>query len=144
MSNQYLSYNVAGSSSLSGINQLLYIFKPILIFIQEINISTEQMLAQIKGEYKGLCNIDSNDSNKPGNAVLWRAGLEVLVTNVVPLRLQHITCKGHGSFLNIYAPTGSQGVRGRRNLFLNDIFPLVSSNLNENQNINIKWCRTSE
>ena len=129
MSHKYISYNVANSSSLSGLNQLLYIFKPVLIFIQETTLSTEQLLSQINGDYQGLSNINPNDSRKPGNAVLWKTGLEVVVNNVVPLRLQSISCKEYGYFMNIYAPTGSQGLRGSRNLFRNDIFPILSSNL---------------
>ena len=127
MTSTFLSYNIASSSSLSGISQLINTFEPLIIFLQEVTINTEQLLAQVNGSFNGLSNIDPEDARKPGTAVLWNKELGVTVENLVPLRAQLITCLEFGSFVNIYAPTGSQGEKGRRNLFLNDLLPLIAS-----------------
>ena len=96
--NIYLSYNVGSNSSLAGLQQLCNLFKPLIIFLQEITISTEQLLAQVGSEYTGICNVDEQNPSKPGNAVLWKKGLEVVVTNGVVLRLQLIKNNAHGNF----------------------------------------------
>ena len=93
----------------------------------KINISSEQLLAQVSSEYTGLSNIDESDPNKPGTAVLCKKGLDVVVVNVVVLRLQLVKSLIYGNFGNIYAPTGSQGTQMRCNLFTRDLFNLSHS-----------------
>ena len=123
----FISYNVAGSSSLSGLNQLLHIYKPLVIFLQEVYLSTEQTLAVVGRGYSGSSNLDVTDFNKPGNAVIWRDFLNVIVDNIVPLRLQVVNIQQFGTFVNVYGPTGSQGERERRSLFTQDLLPLLIS-----------------
>ena len=101
MANQYLSYNVASSASLSGLNQLITLFNPIIIFLQEVTVDTDQLLAQVGDNFCGLSNIDPNDTRKPGTAVLWRNEAEVVVSNIVPLRIQAVYSKLYGNFINI-------------------------------------------
>ena len=125
----YLSYNVANSSSLAGLNQLLTIFNPLIIFLQELTLTSEQLVTQVGGHYDGLSNIDEDDSFKPGNAVLWRKGLDIVVTNIVKLRLQLIQSPIYGNFINIYAPSGTQGERGRRVLFSQHLLTLTQTTI---------------
>ena len=126
MNNIFISYNVGSNSSLAGLNQLVNLFDPIFIFLQEVNITNDQLLAQVSSNFSGLCNTDI-DQAKPGTAVLWKQGLDVNVVNVVPLRLQLIKSGTHGNFVNIYAPTGVQGAIFRRNLFTQDLLSLTQT-----------------
>ena len=105
----YISYNVAGSSSLSGVSQLIKSFDPLFIFLQEIYLSTEQLHTHVGDNYLGVSNIENNGIRKPGSAVLWKSEVNAVVTNIVPLHMQLIQTQSHSNFINIYAPTGSQG-----------------------------------
>ena len=71
-----------------------------------------------------MSNIEESNPGKPATSVLWRKDIEVIVVNVIPLRLQLIKSVIHGNFVNIYAPTGSQGTQQRRKLFTQDLFSL--------------------
>ena len=128
MSNIIISYNVGCSSSLAGLNQLINLFDPLFIFLQEINIISEQLLSQVKSEYEGTCNVDETDLNKPGTAILWKKDVEVVVVNVLPLRLQLLRSSLYGNFVNIYAPTGSQGESARRAIFTTDLLSIIQTN----------------
>ena len=127
MSNNFLSYNVASSTSLSGVSQLIDQLNPIFVFLQEVTISTEQLSTQFGNNYSGICNIDPNYERKPGTAILWKKEVEVEITNVTPGRLQVLRSKVYGDFVNVYAPTGCQGERMRRILFTQDLFDLIQS-----------------
>ena len=83
-----LSYNVASNKLLSGLLQLMDIFNPHLIFIQEITLSTCHLNSIVGPFYEGICNIDGEDSRKPGNACIWLKGMQVRVNNIIPCRLQ--------------------------------------------------------
>ena len=72
MSSLQLSYNVASSSCLSGLGQLITLLSPRLIFLQEVTLTTEQLLVKVGDDFCGLSNTDQNDPRKPGTAVLWR------------------------------------------------------------------------
>ena len=63
MENIYLSYNVASSSGLAGLSQLIALFHPVLIFLQEVTVTTEQLLAQVGDQFDGLCNVDESESD---------------------------------------------------------------------------------
>ena len=130
MSNLYLSYSVASSSSLSGLNQLINMLNPIFIFLQEVTLTSEQLVAQVGNSFSAMRNIDPAEPNKPGTAFLWRHSIEdLVVTNITVLRMQLIQSKLYGDFVNIYAPTGSQGTRLRRILFQEDLLPLIQSHI---------------
>ena len=121
-----LSYNVAGGSNLSGLNQLLTMFKPKLVFLQEVTLTSGQLKAVLGGQYDGVCNIDSENSKKPGVAIVWQIGVNVEVTNLVPCRIQVVKCLGE-QFVNVYGQPGTQGQRARRILFGEDLLNLLSS-----------------
>ena len=116
-STRFLSYNIGSSSSLSGLLQLLNEFTPIVAFIQEISITTDQLNTLLVSHYIGQCNNESCQPCKPGTAFVWLRSLEVSVTNLVPNRIQTLSL-GNYNFINIYAPSGTQGQRARKQLFM--------------------------
>ena len=122
-----ISYNVASSSNLAGLNILTSLFNPTLIFLQEICLTTEQILARIQGYYDALSNLDEHDSRKPGTAIIWRKEINAQVRNVVPLRLQLLESNMVGNFVNVYAQTGTQGEKQRNSLFSRDLFSLINT-----------------
>ena len=129
MSNLIISFNVGSSSSLAGLYQLIRLFDPLFVFLQEVTITSEQLIAQVGGSYLGICNTDENDGNKPGTAVLWKKGSDAVVVNVVPLRLQLLKSNVYGNFINIYAPTGNQGEQARRHLFTTELLSLTQTSV---------------
>ena len=91
MGDLYLSYNIAGSSNLAGLRQLILMFKPIIIFLQEVTLTSEQLIAVVGNDYSAISNIDNEESCKPGTATLWKSQIEAVVVNIVPLRIQLLT-----------------------------------------------------
>ena len=82
----FLSYNVASSSSLSGLNMLLNIFQPTIAFLQEITLTTDQLNGVVGSRYSGVSNIDPMDPRKPGNAVIWSHNInDITVINTLVL-----------------------------------------------------------
>ena len=78
--------------------------------------------------YRGVSNVDHLGATKPGTATLWRTDVEgVVVSNLIPRRLQYITTGNDGIFINLYPPSGSQGERERRVLLGQDLMPLIPS-----------------
>ena len=112
----FLTYNVASSHHLSGVNQLIANFAPLFLFLQEVTINTTQINAIIDRNYKGECNLDPNDPRKPGTAVVWRSDIQVEVVNLITCRIQCLRVWGE-CFLNVYGFPGTQGQRARKILF---------------------------
>ena len=81
-----MSYNACSSSSLSSVQLLITLFDPLFVFLQEVTLTTEQLLVQAGSYYTGCSNIDINDPNKPGTAVIWKKGLDDTVINIVTLK----------------------------------------------------------
>ena len=69
---------VANSSSLAGLNQLISIFDPLIVFLQEVTITSEQLLSQINGNFMALSNINPEDSGEPGTATISRTNLDIV------------------------------------------------------------------
>ena len=128
MNNFYkiLCLNVANSSTLGGLLSILSIEKPHLVMLQEITLSSEQLsLLVAKYGYKAETNIDINNKNTMGTGLVWKTSLPVSeVYNVIDCRGQLLKL-GDYSFLNIYAPSGSQNKQSRRSFFGQEIFILV-------------------
>ena len=80
----------------------------------------------MSSHYEGTCNLDDNDVNKPGSAIVWLRVLEVEVTNLVPCRLQLIKVFNE-QFVNVYCHSGTQGQRGRKILFGEDLMEFLLS-----------------
>ena len=123
--NTCLSYNVKSEHELANLGLLVQILRPKYIFIQEITLSTDQLEAKIPG-YKGAVNLDPADRRKPGTAVLWRQDLLVRVVAIVPCRMQHVATQD-GSFINIYPQSGTKHEKSRRELFNNNLFPILQA-----------------
>ena len=121
-----LSYNVNGSSNLAGLNQLIDIHRPTLIFLQEVLVTAVQCQALLPRHYLCEVNNDPDNPTRPGNAVIWRDSLDVTVTNIVTCRLQIIKCHNI-SYINCYPPSGTNGQRGRRALFGVDLVNVIAS-----------------
>ena len=101
--NVFLSYNVAASSDLGGVSQLVAMFKPTFIFLQEVTLDSDS-LVKVPGlyGYRGVSNVDHLSVTKPGTATLWRTDVEgVVVSNLIPRRLQYITTGNDGIFINL-------------------------------------------
>ena len=127
MNNFYkiLCLNVANSSTLGGLLSILSIEKPHLVMLQEITLSSEQLsLLVAKYGYKAETNIDINNKNTMGTGLVWKTSLPVSeVYNVIDCRGQLLKL-GDYSFLNIYAPSGSQNKQSRRSFFGQEISEL--------------------
>ena len=127
-----LSYNVGSSGTLAGLKQLLEMHKPDLVFLQEVTISTEQLKTHLGWKYDGISNIDQYDQKKPGTACIWLSSLQVVVNNILSCRLQTLNY-ADVKYINVYAPSGTQKQRARRELFggglLNEIVSRTRSKL---------------
>ena len=73
----HLSYNIAGRADLAGLKQLLVRYKPDFIFMQEVVVSKDQIIAHIGREYDCQVNVDIENEDQPGTAIAWRTGLVV-------------------------------------------------------------------
>ena len=127
--NVFLSYNVAASTDLGQVSQLVAMFKPTFIFLQEVTLDSDSLVA-VPGlyGYRGVSNVDHLGATKPGTATLWRTDVEgVVVSNLVPRRVQYITTGNDGIFINLYLPSGSQGERERRVLLTQDLMPMLQA-----------------
>ena len=78
----YLSYNVAGTTNLAGLKQLLLVYKPDYVFLQEIIGTKEHLEAHLGGDYNCQVNVDMDNMNQPGTAVAWKSSLEVVVVPI--------------------------------------------------------------
>ena len=66
-----MTYNVHGSYNLANLFLILEVYKPGIIFLQEVKISSEQLAAfGRKYGYTGVTNIDELDHNKPGTGLM--------------------------------------------------------------------------
>ena len=88
-----LSYNIGSNKYMSGLSQLLDIYQPSLIFLQEVLLTTEHLNSLLGPKYEGACNTDSEDPRKPGTACIWDISMDVSVTNIVIGRCQHLKFK---------------------------------------------------
>ena len=118
-----ISQNVASSQRLERITDILKRKKPDILFLQEVTLTSTQIQAALQPQ-KYMCesNIDRENPNTPGTAVIWSASLPVPeVTSLVTCQLQSLKI-GRQTFLNVYAPSGSENRRERSSLFTRDMF----------------------
>ena len=123
-----ISYNIGNAKILFGLISILTIEKPQLIMLQEVTLSSDQLSSQVaKYGYKAECNIDMANPTALGTAIVWQSHLKISdIFSVVECRGQSLTM-GPYTFLNLYAPSGSQNRQQRRDFFGQDIFRLVRS-----------------
>ena len=127
-----LTYNVHGSSNLANLSLILEIYKPSLVKLQEVKISTEQLKCfGRKLGYTGASNIDELDPNKPGTAILWHTSVPVTqVVSLYPCRVQ-LARIGAYNVVNVYVPAGSHKTQERRHFFTEQLFGLLAGGYDE-------------
>ena len=115
-----VSANIA--MSMLSIQDILKCDKPELLFLQEINVSTQAVNDRVnRMGYSAECNVDPLHPTLPGTAIVWKNSLKVSEINqLIERRAQSIKCAGE-TFINVYAPSGS-GNRRERWDFFNDLF----------------------
>ena len=122
-----ITYNVHGSMNLGNLYIILEVYKPSLVLLQEVKISTDQLVAFGRRlGYTGATNIDELDKNKPGTGLLWHNSLPV--TQVIPLypcRIQ-VAMVGAYPIMNCYVPAGSHRAAERRHFFVEQMFGLLA------------------
>ena len=114
-----MSANIA--MSMLGLSDILKRDKPELLFLQEINISS-QIVNDIVSRmgYSAECNVDALQPTLPGTAIVWKSSLKVSEINqLIERRAQSVKCAGE-TFVNVYAPSGS-GNRRERWEFFNEL-----------------------
>ena len=123
-----LSLNIGGSTTVAGLLSILRLDRPHLVMLQEVTLSSEQLSVQVsKFGYNAATNIDLTNPSALGTGLVWQSQLPVSdVYSVVECRAQSLKV-GQYSFLNIYAPSGSQNRQARREFFGEDIFRSVRS-----------------
>ena len=122
-----MTYNVHGSNSLGNLYLILEVYKPTLVFLQEVKITTEQLISfgRRKG-YTGATNIDEMDTSKPGTGMLWHTSLPVTqVVAIYPCRVQ-VAMMGVYPLINCYVPAGSHRSAERRHFFTELLFGLLA------------------
>ena len=124
---RFLSLNVGMKNNLAGLTSILINQKLDVAFLQEVKLSDEQLGSQV-GRYGYVCqvNINSEDTSKPGTAMVWRSSLPVKdVTTIVTCRAQ-VAYLGGYALLNVYAPSGSDKKYERGSFFNKEIFRAFS------------------
>ena len=110
-----VSLNVGGGTLV--ICEILRRFKPPVLCLQEVNISTKELNSIVKRlSYQGESNIDPEFPTKRGTAIVWRSDLPAAPSVIVPRRVQSLRLGAAGTpreerltVINMYAPTGSEG-----------------------------------
>ena len=70
----FLSLNVGGSSTLAGFNMTMSMMSFDVILLQEIKPSQTQLDSLVqKFGFSSLVNIDTDDVDKPGTALVWKS-----------------------------------------------------------------------
>ena len=120
----FISQNVASSHRVERIADILKRKQPDILFLQEVTLTTSQIQDAVQAlKYKCESNVDIENPNTPGTAIVWSASLPVPeVTSIVTCQLQTLKV-GSQTFFNIYAPSGSENRRARALLFTRDMFP---------------------
>ena len=115
-----ISANIA--MSLLAVPEILKRDQPDLLFLQEINVSSESVNDTVgRLGYSAECNVDPLHPTLPGTAILWKTGLNIgQINQLIERRAQSVTCAGE-TFINIYAPSGSSNRRERWEFF-NELF----------------------
>ena len=99
----FITLNVGMSASLAGLSDLAESEDLEILFLQEVNLGKNQIESILRG-YKAAVNIDENNPNRPGTALVWREDIVVTdICSVVPCRAQ-VASLGDYKLMNIYAP----------------------------------------
>ena len=120
----FLTLNVGMSATLAGLPDIVKLEKVDIVFLQEVNLSEDEIRGFIPG-YDVAVNMDDNNPSKPGTAILWKKNLLVTdVCSIVSCRAQVATL-GQYKLLNIYAASGSGKAHERAIFFGQEIFQFL-------------------
>ena len=121
-----ISQNMSGGSLY--LPHVLGTLKPDVLFMQENNLKTEDLQMKVNNfGYKCESNVDVLNPHKPGTAVVWKDSLPPpRVQTIVERRLQAFNL-GSTTWLNIYAPSGSNNKRERDDLFSQEMFQYLAA-----------------
>ena len=105
-------------TSLLSVSDILKTDKPALLFLQEITNPTHELLAKVTSlGYSAECNVDSLHPTRPGTAIVWKKTIKISEVNcIIERRAQIIKVEGE-SYVNVYAPSGSNNRRQREDFF---------------------------
>ena len=118
----FLSLNVGMSSTLAGLSSLITANKLDLIFLQEVQLSSEQInLLLGKLGFQAAVNIDSENPSRPGTAIIWKKSLPVSNISTLVLCRAQLATLGKYMLLNIYSPSGTDKKHERNVFFGQDI-----------------------
>ena len=134
----FVTLNVGMSISLAGLPDLVKSENLDVLFLQEVRLTVDQIKNILRG-FNAAVNIDENNPDRPGTALVWRN--EIVITDIysiVPCRAQVATL-GEYKFMNVYAPSGSDKKYERKIFYgcelfqylLSDKFPLHMSTLQD-------------
>ena len=122
----FLFLNVGGSSSLAGLNMTISLMKFDVILLQEVK-STQSQVDSLVNRYgfSSLVNVDYDDLNKPGTALLWKNNLALTgAVNLISCRLQMAEL-GPYKIFNCYAPSGSENKFSRNQFYGEEVFKFL-------------------
>ena len=121
-----LSLNIGMSDSLAGLTAINRDKNPDFIFLQEVRISTEQLLAKVgMMGYMAEVNINDEELSQPGTALVWKSCYPVHgLAALVQCRCQ-VAFWDQYLLVNVYAHSGSDRKFERGNFFSKDVFPFL-------------------
>ena len=119
----FLSLNVGSSATLAGLNMTISLMRFDVILLQEVKSSQLSVDSLVnRAGYSSLVNIDFEDINKPGTAIIWRKNFPLInAANLVTCRLQ-VAEIGPFKIFNCYAPSGSENKFERNQFYGEEIF----------------------
>ena len=101
-------------TSLLSVSDILKTDKPELLFLQEVTCPTHELLTRVTSlGYSAECNVDSLHPTRPGTAIVWKQTLKINEVNCIIERRAQILKVGGESYVNVYAPSGSNNKRER-------------------------------
>ena len=110
-------------TSLLSVSDILKTDKPELLFLQEVTCPTHELLTRVTSlGYSAECNVDSLHPTRPGTAIVWKQTLKISEVNCIIERRAQIIKVGGESYVNVYAPSGSNNRREREEFFT-ELFP---------------------
>ena len=97
-----------------------------VILLQEVKSTQSQVESLVaRFGFSTLVNIDCDDMNKPGTALIWRNTVPLVgAVNLINCRLQ-IAEIGVYKIFNCYAPSGSENKHARNKFYGEDLFKFL-------------------
>ena len=117
-------------TNLGGLIAFLKQYSPHLVAVQETIHNTEELSLLVK-RFQYTAFVSKSQDQQPGIAFIYQDILPVKDIHVLqPGRLLQIYIEDGPSFVNVYAPSGSQGRAARRILFSDTLFRNLSNKAN--------------